>query len=75
MYINHNNHILTVARSPRKESLRRIFHSQGIVSIWQICGEVKELLFFYQWNGSRHLVFWSLGTLTGLRDRARRLVA
>jgi hypothetical protein len=26
-------------------------------------------------NGSRHLVFWSLGTLTGLRDRIRRLVA
>jgi hypothetical protein len=26
-------------------------------------------------NGSRHLVFWSLGTLTGLRDRVRRLVA
>ena len=25
-------------------------------------------------NGSRHLVFWSLGTLTGLRDRVRRLV-
>jgi len=28
-----------------------------------------------KWNGSRHLVFWSLGTLTGLRDRARGLVA
>jgi len=28
-----------------------------------------------KWNGSRHLVFWSLGTLTGLRDRVRRLVA
>jgi hypothetical protein len=26
-------------------------------------------------NGSRHLVFWSLGTLTGLRDQVRRLVA
>jgi hypothetical protein len=28
-----------------------------------------------KWNGSRHLVLWSLGTLTGLRDRVRRLVA
>ena len=28
-----------------------------------------------KWCGSRHLVFWSLGTLTGLRDRARGLVA
>ena len=28
-----------------------------------------------KWNGSRHLVFWSLGTLTGLRDWVRRLVA
>jgi hypothetical protein len=26
-------------------------------------------------NGSRHLVFWSLGTLTGLRDWVRGLVA
>ena len=28
-----------------------------------------------KWCGSRHLVFCSLGTLTGLRDRARGLVA
>ena len=28
-----------------------------------------------KWCGSRHLVFWSLGTLTGLRDRVRGLVA
>jgi hypothetical protein len=28
-----------------------------------------------KWNGSRHRVFWSLGTLTGLRDRVRGLVA
>ena len=27
-----------------------------------------------KWNGSRHLVVWSLGTLTGLRDWVRRLV-
>ena len=26
-------------------------------------------------NGSRHLVFWSLETLTGLRDGVQRLVA
>jgi hypothetical protein len=26
-------------------------------------------------NGSRHLVFWPLETLTGLRDRVRGLVA
>ena len=28
-----------------------------------------------KWCGSRHIVFWSLGTLAGLRDRARGLVA
>ena len=37
----------------------------------------KEFLSFInekiEW--SRHLVFWSLGTLTGLRDRVRGLVA
>jgi hypothetical protein len=33
------------------------------------------LLAVKKWNGSRHLVFWSLGTLTGLRDRVRRLIA
>jgi hypothetical protein len=26
-------------------------------------------------NGSRHLVFWTLETLTGLRDRVQGLVA
>jgi hypothetical protein len=38
----------------------------------------QGILISYQWkkwNGSRHLVFWSLGTLTGLKDRVRRLVA
>jgi hypothetical protein len=40
--------------------------------IWQIWGDKKFLLFIgRKWNGSRHLVFWSLGTLTGLRDRVR----
>ena len=37
----------------------------------------KEFLSLYVkiWTGSRHLVFWLLGTLTGLRDWVRRLVA
>jgi len=40
-------------------------------------GETRNscLLYVEKWNGSRHLVFWSLGTLTGLRDRVRGLVA
>jgi acetyl-CoA carboxylase alpha subunit len=47
-----------------------------MVSIWQIWGDKKILSFVGgKWNGSRHLVFWSLGTLTSLRDRARGLVA
>ena len=36
---------------------------------------IRCLLAVKKWCGSRHLVFWSLGTLTGLRDRARGLVA
>ena len=44
--------------------------------IWKIWGDKKFLSFIgRKWNGSRHLVFWSLGTLTGLRDRVRGLVA
>jgi len=44
--------------------------------IWQIRGDKKFLSSIgRKWNGSRHLVFWSLGTLTGLRDRVRGLVA
>jgi hypothetical protein len=42
------------------------------------CGETRNSLSLSskkKWCGSRHLVFWSLGTLTGLRDRARGLVA
>ena len=27
-----------------------------------------------KWCGSRHLVFWSLGTLTGLKDRVQGLI-
>jgi len=33
------------------------------------------LLLVEKWNGCRHLVFWSLGTLTGLMDRVRELIA
>jgi hypothetical protein len=41
------------------------------------CGETRNSLSLSseKWCGSRHLVFWSLETLTGLRDRARGLVA
>jgi hypothetical protein len=44
--------------------------------VWQMWGD-KKILFFVgrKWNGSRHLVLWSLGTLTGLRDWVRGLVA
>jgi len=46
------------------------------VCIWKILGDKGFLSFIIEKrDGSRHLVFWSLGTLTGLRDRARRLVA
>jgi len=39
-------------------------------------GETRScLLSVENLNGSRHLVFWSLETLTGLRDQVRRLVA
>jgi hypothetical protein len=36
---------------------------------------ISCLLLVERENESRHRVFWSLGTLIGLRDRARRLVA
>jgi hypothetical protein len=41
-----------------------------------ICGETRNSYFLSveNLNRSRHLVFWSLKTLTGLRDRVRRLV-
>jgi len=40
-------------------------------------GETRNFLSLSgeKWCGSRHLVFWSVGTLTGLRDWVRRLVA
>ena len=48
--------------------------------IFYLSGKYQEtrkscLLSMKNWNGSRHLIFWSLGTLTGLRDRVRGLVA
>jgi hypothetical protein len=50
--------------------------------IWGIyisgqCRETRNSLSLSseKWCGSRHLVFWSLVTLTGLRDRVRGLVA
>jgi hypothetical protein len=35
----------------------------------------QGILSMEKWNRSRHLVFWSLETLTGLRDRVQRLIA
>jgi hypothetical protein len=48
--------------------------------VWYLSDKIwgdKKILSFVgrKWNGSRHLVFWSLGTLTGLRDWVRGLVA
>jgi hypothetical protein len=45
--------------------------------IWKNMGRqgILCLLAVKNGNGSRHLVLWSLGTLTGIRDRVRRLVA
>jgi hypothetical protein len=52
-----------------------IFHFINVSGKYEIWGD-KEFLSFIceKRNGSRHLVFWSLGTLTGLRDRIRELV-
>jgi hypothetical protein len=62
-----------VARVRRRGDRPPHSHVCGIWKIWRD----KEFLSLIsvKWNGSRHLVFWSLGTLTGLRDRVRRLVA
>jgi hypothetical protein len=48
--------------------------------VYSLSGKYKEirnscLLSVKNLNGSRHLVFWSQGTLTGLRDRVWKLVA
>jgi hypothetical protein len=53
-------------------------HTQMCVCIYLANMGRQGILVFYQWkkrNGSRHLVLWSLGTLTGLRDQVWRLVA
>jgi len=43
--------------------------------MWQMWRDKEFLSFISEnWNGSRHLVFWSLGTLTGLRDQVRGLI-
>jgi hypothetical protein len=54
-----------------------IVHPQGKCKwfIWQMWETRNSCLLSVKWNGSRRLIFWSLGTLTGLRDRVRRLVA
>jgi len=51
--------------------------SQVIVYVSGKYGQTKNscLLSMKKKNGSRHLVFWSIGTLTGLKDRVRGLVA
>ena len=40
------------------------------------CGETRNSLSLSseKWRGSRHLVFWSLGTLNSLRDRVQGLI-
>jgi len=47
-----------------------------MVSTWQIWRD-KEFLSLINkiWTRSRHLIFWSLETLTSLRDGVWRLVA
>ena len=58
-------------RPPSREIKNRI-----LIYSWQI-GRDKEFLSLINkiWTGSRYLVFWLLGTLTGLRDGVQRLVA
>jgi hypothetical protein len=56
-------------------------HSQILnVGILEKIGKNREarnsyLLSVESMNGSQHLLFWSLGTLTSLRDWVQRLVA
>jgi hypothetical protein len=59
---------------------RRIFHFILNVYIYLYLANMgrQENLVFYRWKmewRSRHLVFWLLGTLNGLRDQVRGLVA
>jgi hypothetical protein len=44
--------------------------------MWQMWRDKEFLSFISEnWNGSRYLAFWSLGTLIGLRDQVRGLIA
>jgi hypothetical protein len=66
--------IVSVARVRRRDEYST--SNLKCKPIWKIWGDKKFLSFIgRKWNGSRHLVFWSLGTLTGLRDRVRGLIA
>ena len=55
-----------------------VHQSQGKMEcghIWQMWRGNEFLPLINKiWTGSRHLVFWLLETLTGLRDRVRRLI-
>ena len=64
--------VACVLRRDEKNPLSKLLYL-----MWQMCGETRNscLLLVEKWNGSRHLVVWSLGTLTGLRDRVRGLIA
>jgi len=69
----HTNAVALVARVRRRGDRPPSLHVCGSGKY----GETREFLSLIggkiEW--SRHLVLWSLGTLTGLRDRVRRLVA
>ena len=54
-----------------------IIHPQSISCLsWQIYRNNEFLSFLVEKeDGSRNLVFWLLGTITGLKDRVRGLVA
>jgi len=51
----------------------KIMDGGYIWSMWETRNSLS--LSSEKWCGSRHLVFWSLGTLTGLKDWVRGLVA
>jgi len=74
-YEGHNSYrsCRTWATSRRSSTLECVYG--GYIS--GQCRETRNSLSLSseKWCGSRHLVFWSLGTLTGLRDWARGLVA
>jgi len=71
-----SNLVSTVARERRRGDRPPTKNVMGAYISGQ-CGETRNSLSLSseKWCGSRHLVFWSLGTLTGLRNRVRGLVA